>query len=355
MGEHSVRALVVREWTKFENLQIENDWPVPEAGPGMVRVRTQAAGMNFALSLRVEGKYQVKPALPHVPGIENAGYVSAVGEGVTKFKVGDRVVCHVNFGAYAEECLAPEYRTYHLPDSLPFHKSIGMPTSAITSYAALVWPQWAHLQFGETLLVHGAAGGVGLAAIDIAKILGARVIATCGSADKEAMCRAHGADEIINHRNEDFRERVLALTGNEGVNVVYDPVGGEVFQQSLRCMAPEGRIIPIGFASGTIPQIPANILLVKNLKVLALNYGYYCGQWGRDPKLHKDMGKVYEPLVRNSMNQMFRWVDEGRMRPEISHVFPFDRCKEAMATVLGRDAIGRVAVVFDEEARQLGL
>lgn len=350
-----MRALVVRQWTKFENLQIEDDWPMPEPGPGMVRIRTQATGMNFAMSLRVEGKYQVRPALPHVPGIENAGYISAVGEGVTRFNVGDRVVSHVNFGAYAEECIAPDYRTYHIPDSLPFHKSIGMPTSSMTSYAALVWPQWAHLQFGETMLVHGAAGGVGLAAIEMAKILGARVIATCGSEAKAAACRNHGADEIINYRNENFRDRVLELTDNEGVNVVYDPVGGDVFMQSLRCMAPEGRIIPIGFAGGTVPQIPANILLVKNLKVLALNYGYYCGQWGRDPAKHRDMGKVYEPLVRHSMDQMFRWIDEGRMRPEISQVFPFDRCKEAMATVLGRDAIGRVAVVYDEEARRLGL
>jgi NADPH2:quinone reductase len=350
-----MRALVVREWTKFDNLRIEDDWPEPVAVPGMVKIRTQAAGMNFAMSLRVEGKYQVKPPLPHVPGIENAGYVSAVGEGVTKFRVGDRVVCHVNFGAYAEECLAPEYRTYALPDGVPFHKAIGLPTSAITSYAALVWPQWAHLQSGETLLVHGAAGGVGLAAIDIAGILGARVIATCGSEDKARVCRDHGADEVINYRVENFRDRVMALTGGEGVNVVYDPVGGDVFMQSLRCMAPEGRIVPIGFAGGIVPQIPANILLVKNLKVLALNYGYYCGQWGSDPKRHKDMGKVYEPLVRGSMDRMFGWIGEGRMRPEISHVFPFDRCKEAMAVVLGRDAIGRVAVVFDEEARRLGL
>lgn len=349
-----MRALVVHEWTKFENLKIEDHWPVPATAPGMVRIRTQAAGMNFALSLRVEGKYQVKPPLPHVPGIENCGYVSEVGEGVTKFRVGDRVCAHINSGAYAEECLAPEARTYKLPDDIPFHQAVGMPTSFMTSYVALVWPQWIHLQFGETLLVHGGAGGVGIAAIEIAKILGARVIATCGSADKVKVCLDHGADHVINYREENFRDKVMELTDQEGVNAVYDPVGGDVFLQSLRCMAPEGRIVPIGFASGTVPQIPANILLVKNLKVLALNYGYYCGQWGSDPKRHKDMSKVFEPQVRQSMDMIFRWVEQGRMRPEISHVFPFDRCKEAMAAVLGRDAIGRVAVVFDEEAKRLG-
>ncbi len=349
-----MRALVVREWTDFENLRIEDDWPAPPILPGTVRVRTQAVGMNFALSLRVQGKYQIKFPLPHVPGIDACGIVTEIGEEVTQLKIGDRVTCFVNHGAFAEECIVPEHRAFKLPDEMTFRMAVGFPSSHMTSYIALVWPQWINLQFGETILIHGAAGGVGLAALDIAKILGAKVIATCGSEEKVQVCREHGADHVINYHTENFLNRVRQITADEGVNAVYDPVGGDTFMQSLRCMAPEGRIVPIGFASGDVPQIPANILLVKNLKVLALNAGYYNGQWGVDPSRHKDMGKVYESQVRAGLAQMFRWVIEGRMRPENSHTFRFDDYKEAMRTVLARDSIGRVAVVFDKEAERLG-
>ncbi|MFO1189587.1 MAG: NADPH:quinone oxidoreductase family protein [Alphaproteobacteria bacterium] len=348
-----MRALVVHQWTKFENLKIE-EWPSPKVIPGHVKIRTQAVGMNFALSLRVEGKYQIKPQLPFVPGVELCGYVIEVGEGVTRFKPGDRVTSFVTFGAFGEEAIAPEHRTFKLPDSLPFYKAVGYTTSFMTTYAALVWPQWFNLQFGETIVVHGAAGGVGLVAIEIAKILGATVVATCGSDKKVEVCRDHGADYVVNYRNADFRAKVLEVTNNIGANAVYDPVGGDVFMQSLRCLAPEGRIMPIGFAGGTVPQIPANFLLVKNVKVLGFNLGYYNGQWGRDDR-HQDMGKRFETQIRHGMDQLFRWTEEGRIRPEISHVFPFSQYKEAMAAVLGRDAIGRVAVAFDEEAKRLNV
>jgi len=343
-----MRAVVVREWTAFQNLQIEDDWPSPVVSPGMLKIRTQAVGINFALSLRVAGKYQIKPPLPHVPGVELCGVVLEVGDSVDGFSVGDRVVSFVTYGALAEECVALAYRTFRLPDSIAFHEAVGFTTSYMTTFAALVWPQWINLQFGETLLVHGAAGGVGIAAIEIAKILGARVIATCSSNKKMKVCLKHGADHVINYKVDDFREKVLELTGNMGVQAVYDPVGGDVFLQSLRCLAPEGRIVPIGFASGTVPQIPANILLAKNLKVLALNYGYYTGQWGVDPKRHKDMGPHYAPQVRHGMEQIFRWVEQGRIKPEVSRVFAFEDFKDAMATVLSREAVGRVAVVFDQ-------
>jgi len=348
-----MRALVVREWTQFKNLKIEDDWPRPVLEPGTVRIRTQAVGVNFALSLRVEGKYQIKPDLPHVPGNELCGYVMEVGSGVAGLQAGDRVTSFVNNGAYAEECIAPAHRTFKLPDSVAFHEAVGLTTSFMTSYIALVWPQWINLRFGQSILIHGAAGGVGLAAIDIAKILGATVFATCGSDDKAEVCRRHGADHVINYRTDDFRTRVMELTDGRGVDAVYDPVGGDVFAQSLRCVAPEGCIMPVGFSSGVVPQIPANILLVKNIKVLGLNNGYYNGQWGNDPKRHKDMGKVFEPQVRGAMNQMLRWIEQGRIKLEVNQVFPFERCWEAMDLVLSRKAIGRVAVVFDEEAKRL--
>jgi NADPH2:quinone reductase len=348
-----MRALVLREWTRFENVRIEEDWPTPAVQPGTVKIRTQSVGMNFALSLRVEGKYQVKPALPHVPGIDLCGFVTEVGAGVTRFAAGDRVVAFVDYGAFAEECIAHEHRTFLLPEGIPFVQAVIFPSSWMTTYIALVWPQWGNLRFGETMLVHGAAGAVGIAALDIGKIMGATVIATCGSAQKVAVCRAHGADHVINYREEDFVARVREVTDGLGADLIYDPVGGDVTLRSLRCVAPEGRIIPIGFASGKVPDIPANILLMKHAKVLAMNAGYYNGQWGVDPARHRDMGKVFEPQLRHTMDQLFRWTLQGRMTPEISHVFTFDQVHEAMETVLKRQSVGKVAVVFDEEARRV--
>lgn len=348
-----MRALVLREWTRFENVRIENDWPSPQVRPGTIKVRTQAVGMNFALSLRVEGKYQIKPSLPHVPGIDLCGIVTEVGEGVTRFVPGDRVVAFVDYGAFAEECIAVEHRAFKLPDEIPFVQAVIFPSSWMTTYIALVWPQWGNLQFGETMLVHGAAGAVGIAALDIGKIIGATVIATCGSAEKAAVCRAHGAHHVINYREEDFVARVREVTDGVGADLIYDPVGGDVTLRSLRCIAPEGRIIPIGFAGGKPAEIPANILLMKHAKVLAVNAGYYNGQWGNDRSRHRDMGKVFEPQLCQTMDQLFRWTVQGRMTPEISHVFTFDQVHEAMQVVLGRESVGKVAVVFDEEARRL--
>ncbi|MES2999504.1 MAG: NADPH:quinone oxidoreductase family protein [Pseudomonadota bacterium] len=350
-----MRALVVRQWTEdFNDVKVEDGWPSPELQPGTVRIRTQAVGMSFTMSLRVAGKYQVKPPLPHAPGTDVCGVVTEVAEGVTAIAVGDRVAAWVDYGAFAEECIAPAHRTYKLPPEIPFFQAVTFPTSWSTAYILLAWPEWVNLQPGETILIHGAAGAVGIAAMDIAKILGATVIATCGSNLKAEVCRAHGADHVINYREEDFLQRVREITGGVGANVIIDPVGGDVFHQSLKCLAPEGRIAPIGFASGSVPQIPANFLLMKNAKVLSLNAGYYVGQWGLDPARHRDVSKQYEPRMRHSMEQLFRWTVQGRMKPEISHVFGLDQCHEALAAVSGRDSIGKVAVVLGEEARRLG-
>jgi DNA-binding YbaB/EbfC family protein len=228
-----MRALVLREWTRFENVRIEEDWPTPAVQPGTVKIRTQSVGMNFALSLRVEGKYQVKPALPHVPGIDLCGFVTEVGAGVTRFAAGDRVVAFVDYGAFAEECIAHEHRTFLLPEGIPFVQAVIFPSSWMTTYIALVWPQWGNLRFGETMLVHGAAGAVGIAALDIGKIMGATVIATCGSAQKVAVCRAHGADHVINYREEDFVARVRQVTGGVGGGMVKVTVGGDVTLRSI--------------------------------------------------------------------------------------------------------------------------
>jgi NADPH:quinone reductase len=200
----------------------------------------------------------------------------------------------------------------------------------------------------QTLLVHGAAGGVGIAAVEIGKILGAIVIATAGSDDKCAVAREHGATHTINYRTQDFREVVLALTNGRGVDAVYDPVGGDIFTQSLRCMAPEARIMPVGFAGGEIPQIPANILLVKNLTVCGLNMGLYYG-W-----TPHDMRYEYEDKVRANMELLFKWFEQGLIKPEVATTYPLREFQAAMSDVLSRRAIGRIAVVRGEEARRLG-
>ena len=341
-----MRGVLVKEWTEFENLRLE-ECPSPELLPGQVRIKTQAAGVSFATSLVVSGRYQRKPPLPFVPGAEAAGIVTEIAEGVTHLRPGDRVCSVLDWGGLAEEAVAHEVNTFPIPDSLEFHRAIFFTNSYGTSYAALCWPHLLRLQKGETLLVHGAAGGVGMAAIEIAKILGATVIATAGSEEKLSVAKDHGADHVINYRVENFRDHVLQITDGAGANAIYDPVGGEIFAESLRCIAPEGRIMPVGFAGGTIQQIPANILLVKNITVCGLNMGYYVG-WSPDDVRHK-----YGDRMRELMGQLFSWFESGYLNPLISHTYELPDFQDAMSTVLGRQSIGRVALVMDDEARRL--
>ncbi|MDA1098057.1 MAG: NADPH:quinone oxidoreductase family protein [Proteobacteria bacterium] len=342
-----MRGVLVEEFTEFETLKVQ-DCPIPPLERGQVRIKTQAAGVSFATSLIVSGRYQRKPPLPFVPGTEVAGIVTETGGEVARLKVGDRVACILDWGGLAEEAVAHEVNTFVLPPSLEFHRAICFTNSYGTSCAALTWPHLLHVQDGETLLVHGGAGGVGIAAIEIGKILGARVIATAGSAEKLAIAKAHGADHVINYRDGPFRDQVLEITGGRGANAIYDPVGGAVFEQSLRCIAPEGRIMPVGFAGGTIQQIPANLLLVKNITVCGLNMGYYVG-WSPD-----DVRHAYGPRMQAMLAQLFAWFEQGRLNPRVSHSFALDDFQAAMAVVLGRLSQGRVAIVMDEEARRLG-
>ena len=342
-----MRAVWVEDWTPFQNLTL-HEVPEPALEPRQVRIKTQAAGVSFATSLVVQGKYQRKPPRPFAPGTEVAGVVTEIGSGVTKFKPGDRVCSILDWGGLAEEAAANEVNTFHIPDTLPYPEAISFTNSYGTSIASLTWPHLLNVQKGDWLLVHGAAGGVGLAAVEIGRILGATVIATASSAEKLDLVRAHGADHAINYRDRDFREAVLEITNGRGVDKVYDPVGGDVFMQSLRCMAPEGRICPVGFASGTIPQIPANLLLVKNLTVCGVNMGYYAG-WSPN-----DVRYEYEDRIRGLMNQLFDWFEAGQIKPVSGGVYPLERFQDAMADVLGRRSLGRVAVVMNEEAERHG-
>ncbi|MSR14032.1 MAG: NADPH:quinone oxidoreductase family protein [Gammaproteobacteria bacterium] len=341
-----MRGVLVTEWIPFDQLRLA-EVAAPTLGPRDVRIRIQAAGVSFATSLVVQGKYQRKPPLPFVPGTEVAGIVIEKGLEANRFTLGDRVCAVLDWGGLAEETCAHEVNVFKLPDSLSFARAIAFTNSYATSAAALTWPHLLKVQAGDWLLVHGASGGVGIAAVEIGKLLGATVIASASSQAKLNVARDHGADYTINYSSRNFRDEVLGLSGGRGVDAVYDPVGGEVFMESLRCLAPEGRIMPVGFAGGAIPQIPANLLLVKNLSVCGLNMGLYYG-WSP-----QDMRYVYEDRVRALMNTLFGWFVAGKINPSVDTTYPLEAFQQAMDDVLARRAIGRVALVMDEEARRL--
>jgi NADPH2:quinone reductase len=334
-----MRALLCRQWCEFKDLRIE-EVPAPALRPGCVRLRVAYAGLGFAVSLLVAGKYQRKPPLPFTPGTEVTGTVIEVAAGVTRVKPGDRVLAVLDWGGFAEEAIATEETVYPLPAGMALDSSVHLAISYPTAYAALVWR--ARLQPGECLLVHGAAGGTGLAAVELGKLLQARVIACASSEEKRATAKAHGADLVL--PASEFREAVKQFTGGRGADIVFDPVGGEVFDESLRCIAAEGRILPIGFASGRVPQIPANILLVKNISVLGLNYGTYIG-WGLS-----DERRSHAPRVQAMLAQLFDWTLAGKLKPTLSHCFALARYAEAMDVVLARGSTGKVALELNEES-----
>lgn len=334
-----MRAVRIHEFTEFENLKLEHDAPRPELKPRQVRIQVKAAPLSIALRLMATGDYQRRPPMPYVPGGEVAGVVTEVADGVERLKVGDRVAGIIDWGALAEEAAGYDANLYPIPDDMDFAQAASLSPSYATSMAALTWRHQLDVSEGEWLLVHGAAGGVGLAAVEIGKALGTRVIATAGTAEKCRFVAEHGADHVINYAEDDFRQKVMEITNGRGVDAVYEPVGGEVFRQSLRCMAPGARICPIGFAGGEIPQIPANHLLVKNISVCGLFLGYYCG-WGRE-----DVRYEHADRLAADVERMLQWWREGRLSLHTSHVLPLEDFQEAMKIVTSRQAMGRVVVV----------
>jgi NADPH2:quinone reductase len=343
-----MRGVLVEEYTDFKNLTLQ-ECPVPKLTSSGVRIKIQAAGVSFATSLVVAGKYQRKPPVPFTPGTECSGYVVEVGADVDDIDIGDRVCAVLDWGGQAEEVVAHAANVFHIPNNMHFNQAICFTNSYLTSYAAFIWPHLLQVKKDHVVLIHGATGGVGIAAIEIAKIKGAIVIATVGSAEKEKTAQEHGADYTIDYSDSEFRNVVLEITSGRGADIVYDPVGGDVFAESLRCIAPEGRIMPVGFAAGTIQQIPANILLVKNITVTGLNLGYYFG-WSP-----VDMRQHYANQMKNSMLELFNWFEAGFLNPRVSHSFALTEFQTAMQTVLSRKARGRVALVLDEEAARLGI
>ncbi len=302
--------------------------PPPPLAPDGVRIAVRAAGVNFADMLVISGKYQFKQMPPFIPGFEVAGEVLEVGPEVTICRRGDRVMAVPDFGGFAEQVVARAVHVHVIPQSMDFAVAAGFPVAYGTSHHALVAK--ARLQAGETLLVHGAAGGVGLTAVEIGQALGATVIATAGGPDKLAVAMRHGAHHGIDYKSEDIRERVKALTDGRGVDVVYDPVGGPVFDASLRCTAQDGRLVVIGFASGTVPQIPANILLVKNLTVIGYDWGAYRR---RDPS-----------VLRHSYRQLLDWFDAGKLKPIVSQRLPLAEAANALGLLKARQATGKLVL-----------
>ncbi len=325
-----MRAMLCHAFGGPEDLRLEDIEP-PRPGPGQVAVEVAAAGLNFADTLMIAGKYQEKPAFPFAPGLEAAGTVCALGEGIEGLALGDRVMALTSHGAFAQVALARAGDLYKIPDGLDFVTAAGFPITYGTAHGALTWH--ADLQPGETLLVHGAAGGVGLAAIEVGKALGARVIATAGGPDKLAVARAHGADELIDYRAEDIRQRVKELTDQRGVDVVFDPVGGKVFDASLRCTAWGGRLLVIGFAGGQVQQIPANLVLVKNVSVM----GVY---WGSNRKMAP-------ARVQAQFAELFQWHAAGKLKPLVSQTHDLAEAALALRSLTERTATGKVVLTMD--------
>lgn len=322
-----MKALVCHELTGFQNLVYE-DVERPPMRAGCVRIRVRAAGLNFADTLITRGKYQVKVAPPFIPGMEAAGEVIESAEDVN-IAIGTRVSVLLDHGAYAEEIVVEAARVVVIPDAMSFEEAAGFMVTYGTSHIGL--RQRGGLKAGEFLLVHGASGGVGLTAVEIGKKLGATVIATASSEKKLAVAQEYGADHLICSRDDDVGAQVKALTDGHGADVVYDPVGGRLFDESLHCIAWEGRILHIGFASGTIPQVPANYLLVKNCASIGVYWGAYLQ---KDPQV----------LVRAN-RELLQWYQEGALRPRISQSFALKDGVEAIQALADRKTTGKVVLI----------
>ncbi len=324
-----MRALICREWGSVDGLEL-GETPVPEPAPSEVLIRVKATAVNYADSVMVAGRYQTKPALPFSPGLETAGVVAACGPDAGGFKPGDRVMAILAYGGFAEFAVASAKETWLIPEGMSFAEAGAFPIAYLSSHAAIRWQ--GRLEAGETMLVLGAAGGVGLAAVEIGKALGARVIAAAGTTEKLAVALAHGADAGIEYSREKLGERVLALTEGKGADLCFDPVGGALFDAALSSLGWGGRILLMGFVGG-VPQIPANRLLVKHRAALGSSLRYF--RWYAPEKLRK------------SAEELLRWYGEGSLKPLITHRLPLERGVEAIRLLTDRKAHGKVVVELD--------
>ena len=323
-----MKAIRCREWGAPETLRLE-EAESPKLQPHQVRIRVRAAGVNFADTLMVGGRYQVKPPFPFTPGLEAAGEIVEAGAAVANLRAGQRVLAVLRSGGgYAEEIVLDAAAVVPIPATMDFVTAAAFPVAYGTSHFALT--HRGHLQAGETLLVLGAAGGVGLTAVEIGKAMGARVIAAAGGVQKLEVARSRGADELIDYRTESIRDRVRALTDGKGADVVYDPVGGDAFDQALRAVNWEARMLVIGFAGGRIQSVPANLILVRNISVIGVVWG---AQAERDPV-----------LISRNLAELLRWWEAGRLEPLVARVFPLAEAGAAMNALLSRQYAGKIVL-----------
>jgi NADPH2:quinone reductase len=320
-----MKAWQVSEWGEPEEMKLAETL-IPEPGKGEVRIANRAAALNFFDILQIQGKYQVKPPFPFTPGAETAGIVDAVGEGVTGLAAGDPVLAMTMGGAFAEFTIAPANRVFRIPAAMDFPEAAAMPVVYHTSYFAL--ERRAALERGEWLLVHAGASGVGMAAIQIGKAMGARVIATAGSEAKLGFCESQGAAHVISYRDGGWVDRVKEITAGRGADVIYDPVGADIFDLSTKCIAPEGRLLVVGFAGGRIPAIQANRILLKDISIVGVHWGQYVRE-------HPEyMGQTQQAL------------EAMRVRPVVGKRYRLDQAPLALRELAERKIIGKAVLVI---------
>ncbi|TMC18595.1 MAG: NADPH:quinone oxidoreductase family protein [Chloroflexi bacterium] len=327
-----MKAVLCKEYGPPESLVLE-DVEALKPGMGQVVVGVKACGVNFPDTLIIQGKYQFKPPMPFAPGGEVAGIVKEVGEGIDSVKVGDRVIAFIGWGGFAEEVLTDATRLIPIPAGMDFTTAAAFVMTYGTSHYAL--KDRAQLKPGETLLVLGAAGGVGLAAVEIGKVIGARVIAAASTDGKLEVCKEQGADEVINYVNEDLKVRVKELTGGDGVDVIYDPVGGDYSEAALRGIAWGGRHLVIGFTAGEIPRIPLNLPLLKGCSIMGVFWGSFMA---REASHYQE-----------NIQELLSWFSAGKLKPHISATYPLEQAAEALNDVIGRKVKGKVVLLIEEE------
>jgi NADPH2:quinone reductase len=325
-----MKAVTCKEHGLPDKLELVSDWPEPEVGEHDILIDVKAAGLNFPDVLMIQGKYQYQPEMPFIPGGECAGVVAAVGANVSRFKVGDKVLSAGGSGAFCQKIAVSELSAFPMPDGLSFEQAAGVSITYFTSYYAL--KQRANIQPGETLLVLGAAGGVGTSAIELGKQMGAKVIAAASSDEKLALCKKLGADELINYSEVNLKDAIKELTGGKGVDVVYDPVGGDYAEPALRGMAWNGRYLVIGFASGPIPKIALNLALLKGCSIVGVFWGRFTGE---------------EPEVNlKNIEELWELFASGKISPVVTDSFPVERYEEAFNCMIERRARGKVIITM---------
>ncbi|MBO0859220.1 MAG: NADPH:quinone oxidoreductase family protein [Chloracidobacterium sp.] len=320
-----MKAWRVIDWGEPDQMEF-TDIPVPEPKAGEIRIENRAAALNFFDILMIQGKYQTRPPRPFTPGSEVSGVVDAVSEGVTSLKIGDRVQAMASGGTYCEYSIAPAEKAFRIPDAMSFEEAAAMIVIYQTSYFALT--RRTTIEPGEWLLVHAGAGGVGSSAIQIGKALGSRVIATASSEEKMRFCLSQGAERALNYGESDWVNQVKQITGGRGADVIYDPVGGEIFELSTKCVAPEGRLLVIGFAGGTIPSIAANRILLKNMSVVGVYWGGYL--------------EHYPEYLREAQQALFSMYEAKGIKPVVSQSFALSDAVKALDALATRKTVGKV-------------